>query len=127
MSNSFTIGWVRLSLAVALASGTGALQPTELLARGALRDPTRPPNISEFEQVKQHVSASSPYALTAILLAKGRRIAVINGEPVQAGDRVSNAKVTSILRDKVVLRAGGENLTLRLIPRSIEINEAVRQ
>ncbi|MCH7867431.1 MAG: hypothetical protein IH881_07010 [Myxococcales bacterium] len=124
MSNPFTNRQFPAWIIIALVCCAGLLHPSLGLARGELKDPTRPPDSSKLEEAGVDVSASSPYALTAILVAKGRRIAVINGQPVQAGDQVANATVVSIFRDKVVLRARTGDLTLRLLPRSIKISEA---
>ncbi len=114
--NPLTLRWLFLGLAwVAVVAA-----PVSGFARGELRDPTRPPDASLIGDLDTTTPVSSPYRLSAILVAEGRRIAVINGRPVQAGDRVSHAKVLRILRDKVVLRASTGDLTIRLLPTSIK-------
>lgn len=114
--NPVAFRWLFLGLALVAALAA----PTRGFARGELRDPTRPPDASLIEDLDATTPVSSPYRLSAILVAEGRRIAVINGHPVQTGDRVSDAKVLRILRDKVVLRASTGDLTIRLLPISIK-------
>lgn len=124
MSDYFETHRLHRSAIVALACCAGLLIAAPVLAGEGLKDPTRPPTATELERTETQVHRSSPFELTAILIAKGRRIAVINGQPVQAGDHVSDTKVISILRDKVILRARTGDLALRLLPRPIKIREA---
>ncbi len=101
--------------------------PSPGFARGELRDPTRPPNSFDIQHVDSTASVASAYELSAILVARGRRIAVINGRPVEAGDRVDDAQVVNILRDKVILRASSGEITLRLLPAFADTGEGAER
>ncbi len=93
---------------------------TSAIAGGELSDPTRPSDVSYNEEHDSKPGSTSPYVLSAILVASGRRIAVVNGEPLQTGDRVAGATLKSILRDKVVLRTKDRDVTLRLVTADIK-------
>ncbi|MCP5045136.1 MAG: general secretion pathway protein GspB [bacterium] len=106
---------------VALLLGPALVAPaTSAIAGRELGDPTRPSDVSYNEEHDDKRGSSLPYVLSAILVAKGRRIAVINGQPLQTGDRVAGATVKSILRDKVVLRTKDQDVTLRLVTANIK-------
>ena len=101
--------------AVVASMAVLALTANLSLAEADLRDPTRPP---EFKGTRAEVQPSEQrdFRLSAILVAKGRRVAVINGIPVRAGDRVVDTEVESILRDRVILQTSEGELVLKLIP-----------
>jgi hypothetical protein len=74
-----------------------------------LQDPTRPATSA--------ASAASDTALTleSVLLARERKIAVINGKLVAEGDSVGGAKVISIGKNNVRLRHRGQIVELVLL------------
>ncbi len=91
----------------------------------ALTDPTRPPLHGSVAGVARAPDASTPaWALTAILVADGRRVAVINGMAVSAGDQVSGARVLRVEAAAVVLNRDGRNFELQLA-QSIKIKSAL--
>jgi len=79
-----------------------------------LRDPTRPPAMlagTGGEQVDD-----APLLLQSVLIGPGRRTAIINGQVLQIGARVGEARLVKIEEDRVVLRTGSSHSTLRLFP-----------
>ncbi len=76
-------------------------------------DPTRPPDF-----VASAPSAAKPrFRLTAILIARDRRLAVINGVIVGVGASLPSAKVLGISPDAVRLRLrSGRLMLLSLYP-----------
>ena len=76
-----------------------------------LRDPTKPP---QARPSSQQPAAITRYSLDSILVSDSRRIAVINGVSLAAGERVGNATVRRIARDRVLLEINGKTHTLVL-------------
>lgn len=79
---------------------------------GRFVDPTRPPNaIPEG-------SGATPGEprLQSVLIAPGRRVAVIDGQPVTVGDEIGDSTVVRIAVGEVMLRQGTETRTLKLLP-----------
>ena len=52
--------------------------------------------------------------LQSTLLSKGRRIAMINGKPMQVGDRIAGARIVAIGPASVTLRGAGTTRVLEL-------------
>lgn len=78
-----------------------------------LPDPTRPPNTLTVGDAEP---APSGPELQSILVASNRRVAVINGQTVQVGDKVGDAKVFKISETEVVLKNDKEVRVLKLFP-----------
>lgn len=123
MSRAFT----SLCCAVAFSCLIAISIPAQGDALRNLKDPTRPPNAADVASLMSSVEKDPTYVLSAILLAEGRQIAVINGEPLQVGDQVKQAEVISISRDRVMLRETSGKLTLRLIAESIRSTEGAKE
>lgn len=90
----------------------------EVHAQG-LSDPTRPPGASSG--MTQAAGPGEELAISAtqlqsVLIAPGRRVAVINGQAVALGGMVGEAKVVKISETEVVLRRGAENEVLKMYP-----------
>lgn len=79
-----------------------------------LPDPTRPPASLDSPDVAP-VVASGP-VLQSVLIAPGRKVAVISGQSVQVGDRVGDARVARIAEGEAVLVRDGKSQTLKLFP-----------
>lgn len=63
------------------------------------------------------VAASAPkFALTAVLIAPTRRVAILNGKPLVVGETVDGAEIVAIERDAVRLRDRGKDLVISLAP-----------
>jgi hypothetical protein len=52
--------------------------------------------------------------LTAVVLAPGRRVAIVNGKPLLLGDTVAGAKIVAIEADAVRLAEGDNELVIPL-------------
>ena len=83
----------------------------------ALRDPTRPP--AQFLDPASAMESGPPASagLQTIMISGKRRVAMINGELVKAGDKIGEAVVERITDSEVVLRqSGGGREVLKLYP-----------
>ncbi|QKK02566.1 MAG: GspB domain-containing protein [Pseudomonadota bacterium] len=83
-------------------------------------DPTRPPDSAEISAwfgAPADGEREQPYRLQSVLISPQRRIAVINGQRVQIGDRLGSARVNAIEPDGVVLEAAGNQRFLTLANR----------
>ena len=93
----------------------------------ALVDPTRPPDAAPAEGSAVSTRAAGPQ-LQSVLISNqpgGRRLAVIDGRSVRAGDKVGGAVVVSIGEASVALRRGKTLETLRLYPKTVDANDAM--
>ena len=79
-------------------------------ARGELRDPMRPPT---FHAPQAPATDRPTFALSTVVMAPDRRVAVVNGERVQVGDRVGGARVVEIGPAHVRLQQDGREYTAR--------------
>ena len=95
----------------------------------ALVDPTRPPDAAPVPGSAASAGATqAQLQLQSVLVSKqpgGRRLAVIDGRSVRAGDKVGGAVVVSIGEASVVLRRGKTLETLRLYPQAVDANDAM--
>lgn len=80
-------------------------------------DPMRPPDASVYTK---NTNTAPVYTLSSIRISPTHRSAIINGKHVGVGDRVGNARVTTIQRNGVTLSIAGRTLTLSLLPVSIK-------
>ena len=100
-----------LVLSVALGACWGS-------AAATLPDPTQPPS---YRAARTSANAQpSPWALTSTLITQDRRVATINGQRVQVGDRVRGARVVEIAPTHVRLSVNGKQRVLRLVPRTVK-------
>lgn len=84
----------------------------------ALSDPTQPADYSTPAAAGAE-RARGP-VLQSTFIAPGRKRAIIDGRSVGIGDRVHDAQVVDIRPYEVVLRQGGRETSLRLIPQLIK-------
>ena len=77
----------------------------------AMRDPTRPPD-SYLNQQQQETAKKNPFVVSAIIISKERRLAVINGKTVQVDDIVDGATVMKIESDHVRLKVSNLIVTV---------------
>jgi len=100
-----------LYMLMLLTGGAGPTAQTQPV--GALVDPTRP---QAWQAASAAEDDSAPVAavfkLQGTFNVAGRRSAVINGQRLAVGDRVSGAEVIEIDRDRVVLEIDGESMEL---------------
>lgn len=101
---------IRLVGAAVLA-GAGAA-----FAQG-LGDPTRPPLAGDAADAAANAANAAPATrLHSILLSRGRKLAVIDGQMVPLGGMIGDAKLVRISESEVALRRGEETEVLRLLP-----------
>ena len=79
-----------------------------------LPDPTRPPDSFGLDNTSA-VTPSGP-VLQSVLIAPGRKVAVISGQTVRLGEKFGTAQLVSVTEGEVVLREGEERTTLKLFP-----------
>ena len=73
-----------------------------------LSDPTRPLRFRAPSQVTQTLE------LNSILIAEGRRFAVVNGQQLAERERIGRWRVVRIEPDRVVMSDNGQTRVLRL-------------
>jgi hypothetical protein len=91
-----------------------ALMLVDIAAAEELPDPTRPP--AGFGQNQADVGVAAGPALQSILISPTRRIAIISGKTVKAGDKFGDARVVAINANDVVLKTGKNQQVLTLYP-----------
>jgi hypothetical protein len=86
--------------------------------RAQLADPTRPPGeTGKAAELSGGATAPSVTGLQSVILRKqGKPAALINGEVVELGGMVGEAKLVKVTEDAVVLQGPGGEETLRLMP-----------
>ncbi len=87
-----------------------------------LADPTRPPQ----GQRNHPTEARSPVRVEAILHSDDRRIAIVNGKIVHAGDHVSGVRIEEILVDGVRYVRDGRSQVVRLRPAAMTVRQNAR-
>jgi hypothetical protein len=79
-----------------------------------VRDPMRPFAATRATGGASPAVAGPRFVLTAVVLAAGRRVAVVNGEPRLLGETVGGATIVAIEADAVRLQEGGNELVIPL-------------
>jgi MSHA biogenesis protein MshK len=109
-----------------LSARRTSLSLTALLALGAiaqadtLQDPTRPVTAREVVQKTQ----ISGLQLEAIMGSGARRVAIVNGKVVRAGDRIGGALIEEIGSDSVRYARNGRSETVRIIKTSLRVRQS---
>jgi MSHA biogenesis protein MshK len=103
-------------LAAALLSMTAIANSAEQLA-----DPTRP---ADARTVVTATAAQS-VKVEAIMNSNGRRLAIVNGKLVRAGDSVGNARIDEILGDGVRFTRDGRSQTAHVSTQMIPVRRNV--
>ena len=104
----------RLVRAIAIPVLLGALEAAHGAPVDILVDPTRPP--SPAAGVPGEGKSSQSRTLQSVLIAPGRRVAVIDGALVRIGSMLGDAEVVKIDESGVVLRTSGGMEILKLLP-----------
>lgn len=87
------------------------------MAQAQLPDPTRPPANLVTSAGAPEAAPPAAQALQSVILRKGGKpAALINGELVELGGKVGEARLVKIREDRVVLRGPLGEETLRLTP-----------
>ncbi len=102
---------VRTSVLVLALSAFASSAGTENLP-----DPTRPPASLGVGLESGAPEADAGPRLQSILIAPGRRFAIVSGQTVHVGDKIGEAQVITISEGEVVLRNGKDLQTLKLFP-----------
>src|SRR3989304_3311660 len=103
---------------------TLALVSGQRLAQGqGLSDPMQPPAFAAPASAAAGVRSAGAGVLQSTLLSKGRRIAMIDGKPMQVGDRIGAAIIVAIDPASVTLREAGATRGLHLY-QGVEISSA---
>lgn len=101
-----------LTAAAAGASGTD------------MRDPLRPPGyIESTGTTAAPAFDAGAWKLAYTLVSQGRRVAIINGDNVSAGDVVAGARVIAIEPGRAVLDYNGRRFTIRRTNPSVRYRE----
>ena len=99
-----------VGMATALSGLAGA-------AHAQLADPTRPSGATGQAAESMSDKAAPASGLQSVILRKqGKPAALINGEVVELGGKVGEARLVKVSEDAVVLKGPGGEETLRLIP-----------
>lgn len=94
---------------VTIVFATGLVAAVAVVAE-ELPDPTNPAG--------QMATRSAPVrGVQSILITPQRKQAVINGRSLAVGDRVNNAVIVDIQPYEVILKRGGVETRMRLVPR----------
>lgn len=101
-------------LSLALAAAACSLAGWMSYAQG-LTDPTRPPSVPA-PTAEAGGEALPQTQLQSILISRGRKLAVINGQTVPLGGKVGEATLVSVRETEVVLRSGDATEVLKLYP-----------
>jgi MSHA biogenesis protein MshK len=101
-------------LPLALAAATCSLAAWVSYAQ-VLTDPTRPPSV-QAPTAEAGGEAPPQTQLQSILISRGRKLAVINGQTVPLGGKVGEATLVSVRETEVVLRSGDATEVLKLHP-----------
>jgi MSHA biogenesis protein MshK len=99
------------SMAAALAQGAQSDDGEK-----AFVDPTRPPDMADVAPGNAAPGKPMSPTLQSVLIAPGRRLAVINGEMVRQGGTYGEAKVVRVSATSVLLRFPDHEQTLELLP-----------
>ena len=106
----------RSFLVLALLCGLGMVPS----ARAELGDPTRPPDVSTVA-VATPESGSAPFRVSSILMAPGRKVAIVNESRVEVGDAVGGATVIEINAQAVLLKLAGQEIELRISGQPVKL------
>jgi len=106
------LGAIAMALALALDSGPCLSQNLQ-----ALSDPMQPPAfLAPANAAGGEQAWGGGLVLQSTLLSEGRRIAMIDGKPMQVGDRIGRARIVSIDPGAVTLRESNTTRVLQLYP-----------
>ncbi len=81
-----------------------------------LTDPTRPPVKKAVVPILKEKSFQHVWDLESTLVSSERKVAVINGKLLTIGDYIDGARVISIRKNRVVVKASHKEVTLLMLP-----------
>lgn len=86
-------------------------------ARAELRDPTQPPDF-----ISSGDTIVTTWRLDAIIISENRRIAIINGQSLKIGEKISGNQLVDVQPYSVQLEGADGKITLFLIDNSLNIH-----
>ena len=98
----------------ALALGLLWIAGAVYAAEPALHDPTEPFRPSANGAAGPTGAPPPRFTLTAVLISPTRRVAIVNGKPLQEGQRVAGAELVKIDWRSVQLRDGNHDVIVQL-------------
>ncbi len=99
----------------------GLLAACWQLSGWSYNDPTQP---SGYTAPKE--AAKKKWRLESVLIGERRKLAIINGQSYQEGDRVGNAELISIEHNKVTLRKGLQRTVLELFDSGFKLDSSFK-
>ncbi len=116
-----------LAVLVFLSLGFFGLGALASVGAAELRDPMQPPPLA-LRKMRQALAAQQPpvdrpkadqpkpkpLQLTSILFSSERKIAIIDDQMMQVGDRIGNARLVRLTRDSARLVRNGKTINLSL-------------
>ena len=102
-----------LALALLVLAGAAYAAEPESKTPPAPKDPTEPyrPAANGGDS---RVGPAPRFRLTVVLISPTRRVAIVNGMPLQEGQRVAGAELVKIDAHSVQLRDGGHDVVVQL-------------
>jgi hypothetical protein len=85
-----------------------------LAAEPAVHDPTEPYRPGAGGAGGTAGAPAPRFKLTAVLISPTRRVAIVNGKPLQEGQRVAGAELVKIDAHSVQLRDGNRDFVVQL-------------
>ncbi len=117
------------NLRIWLSVGMTLAMLSEVIASETVIDPMKPPAyaLNKFRLAKLENSAKArkttsrkikstakPLQLTSVLIAKDRKVAIINQQMMVVGERIGKVRLIKISKDSVQLLKNGKRLVLKL-------------
>lgn len=89
------------------------------------QDPMQPPSWFVRNTPAETVTKNVEIDLQQVLIAKDRKVAVINNKVLREGDFISGMKVLTIERNRIRVRQAGKEKYISLLPVAKEVNSEI--
>lgn len=100
------------------------LMTSSVAGAGDLADPTRPPVVARKPSATAPVVVATP-RVTAIFQSGERRVAVLDGQVVKAGDRIGDVVVEAVTAEGVRYRRAGKVEYARLPEQAASVRRRI--
>jgi hypothetical protein len=84
---------------------------------GPLADPTQPYNVKRTPGAR----VVTEYSVSAVFTSAERRVAIVNGKVVRAGDRLGDVQIIEVLADGVRYERHGRQYTIRIASLAMKV------
>jgi len=84
---------------------------------GPLGDPTQPYNVKRTPGAR----VVTEFSVSAVFTSAERRVAIVNGKVVTAGDRLGDAQIIEVLADGVRYDRHGRQYTIRIASLAMKV------